>query len=305
MVVAGVALLILGIGPDIALFAGLVIGWFGWNPNIKSTSTMAHYLLSAVIILMGFGMNIGTVISTGTESLGITLISITGTLALGIWLARRFKIVPRLGLLLACGTSICGGSAIAAIGPAIKAHRQEMAVSMGVVFLLNGVALWVFPWIGHLVGLSQEQFGWWAALAIHDTSSVVGACAQYGQESLHTGTLIKLTRALWIIPLAFIAPKFLPKHPDMAHFDSKKINIPWPLIGFLAASILVTLLPDQPAQFLANCSEFGKPLMTLILFWIGASLSRQKIRQSGIKPILMALILWIIAASATLTWLVI
>ncbi|MEN6381607.1 MAG: putative sulfate exporter family transporter, partial [Synergistaceae bacterium] len=242
--------------------------------------------------LLGFGMHLDTVIRVGLTSVWITMISISLTLIIGMTLGRMFGVKRDLSLLLSTGTAVCGGSAIAAMSPSIGASQSDTGVAMAVVFLLNGAGLLIFPAIGRFFELSQQQFGFWAALAIHDTSSVVGAAAIYGAEALAIGTTVKLTRALWILPLAIGGAKL--------NRSESKAPFQWFLIGFLAAAAARSLFPAFEAVWDLG-SLAGKHLMTGTLFLIGAGLSRDKLKKIGFKPLFMAVTLWLIISILSLT----
>ncbi len=278
--------------PAIGLCLGAALGLSIGNKARSVTSKAGKYLLQGAVVLLGFGLQIGIVLKVGVASLGITFISIATTLAIGWALGRTLGVDRELSTLLSGGTAICGGSAIAAIAPSIGASSTNTAVAMAVVFLLNGLALIVFPPIGHMTGLTQEQFGLWAALAIHDTSSVVGAGAAYGAEALALATTVKLTRALWIVPVSFLAAR-------TNHRESHG-KIQWFLIGFLAAALLRSLFPqiDPAWDWLASA---GKRLMTATLFLIGAGLTLEDLKKAGGRPLSCALALWITVGAVSLS----
>jgi len=277
--------------PAIGLCIGALMGLTVGNPARDYTSRAGKYLLQGSVVLLGFGLPIGIVLKVGSESLGITAVSIGCTLALGWALGKAFKVDRDLTTLLSGGTAICGGSAIAAIAPAIGASGADTAVAMAVVFLLNGVALIVFPPIGHFFGLTQDQFGLWAALAIHDTSSVVGAGAAYGMAALALATTVKLTRALWIVPVSLVAAR--------VHRRNSKARIQWFLVGFLAAALIRTLLPQADPAW-TTLASVGKRLMTATLFLVGAGLTLEDLRKAGGRPLICALSLWMLVASISL-----
>jgi uncharacterized integral membrane protein (TIGR00698 family) len=234
---------------------------------------------------LGFGMNLQSALRTGKEGVMFTIISITITLVAGYCLGRFFRIEKKTSFLISCGTAICGGSAIAAISPVIKADEKQISVALGCVFILNSVALIIFPVIGHYFNLSETQFGMWCALAIHDTSSVVGAASKYGSHALEIATTVKLTRALWIIPVAFVST-FIFKN------KAGKISIPYFIGFFLLAMVANTYIPQIAVirPFLIYISKAG---LTLTLFLIGAGLSRKVLTIIGFKPLLAGLLLWL------------
>ncbi|MGD9667345.1 MAG: YeiH family protein [Synergistaceae bacterium] len=289
---AAVLLSILTPNPAWGLLLGAVAALLAGNPAAESTGKVSKKLLQIAVILLGFGMHLDTVIRVGLTSVWITMISISLTLIIGTALGRIFGVERDLSILLSTGTAVCGGSAIAAMSPSIGASQSDTGVAMAVVFLLNGAGLLIFPAIGRFFELSQQQFGFWAALAIHDTSSVVGAAAIYGAEALAIGTTVKLTRALWILPLAIGGAK-LNKSESKAPFQ-------WFLIGFLAAAAARSLFPALETVWDLG-SLAGKHLMTGTLFLIGAGLSRDKLKKIGFKPLFMAVTLWLIISILSLT----
>lgn len=285
------------ISSGLALFLGVALAVTLGNPHIEKTRKLTPKLLSWAVMGMGAGMNLGVIGRVGLQGVGYTMAGITLTILLGSALRRVFGTERVTSVLITVGTAICGGSAIAAVAPVIRARPQEISVSLGTVFLLNAVALFLFPPLGHFFDLSQHQFGLWSALAIHDTSSVVGASMQYGAEALQTGTTVKLARALWIVPVALLAGFAFRK--DHSGETSQKAKKPWFILGFLAAAALVTWIPAlQPAGHVV--SEVAKRLMVLTLFLIGASLNREAVKSVGPRPFLLGLSLWIIVGSSTL-----
>jgi uncharacterized integral membrane protein (TIGR00698 family) len=243
-------------------------------------------------------MNLGAIVKAGRDGVLFTIVTIFGTLALG-YLVGRFLVVPsKTSTLISSGTAICGGSAIAAVGPAINAEHEEMSVSLGTVFILNSVALFLFPILGHTLGLSENQFGIWAAIAIHDTSSVVGAAQAYGSEALATATTVKLARALWIAPIALMFA-YLYRKSDTE--GKAKVAIPWFIFFFIAAAAFRTYAPTLviPSVFdsLVNLAKAG---MTITLFLIGASLTPQTLRKVGTRPLIQGLLLWVAISIAGL-----
>ena len=241
---------------------------------------------------LGFNMNLQESLKSGSEGMLFTVVSVVGVMALGVLVGYWLNINRKTAYLISSGTAICGGSAIAAVGPVVKANENEMAVSLGVIFILNSVALFIFPPLGHLLDMTQQQFGTWAAIAIHDTSSVVGAGEAYGEEALQLATLIKLTRALWIIPLAFVT---------MFIFRDKtaKISIPWFIFIFVLAMVVNTYVP-LPEWFVSAMVWIAKRGMVVTLFLIGASLSLASIKSVGIRPLLQAVVLWVVISVASL-----
>ena len=289
---AAAFLSVLTSNPAWGLLLGSAAALSAGNPAAESTGKVSKKLLQIAVILLGFGMHLDTVIRVGLTSVWITMISISLTLIIGMTLGRMFGVERDLSLLLSTGTAVCGGSAIAAMSPSIGASQSDTGVAMAVVFLLNGAGLLIFPAIGRFFELSQQQFGFWAALAIHDTSSVVGAAAIYGAEALAIGTTVKLTRALWILPLAIGGAKL--------NRSESKAPFQWFLIGFLAAAAARSLFPAFEAVWDLG-SLAGKHLMTGTLFLIGAGLSRDKLKKIGFKPLFMAVTLWLIISILSLT----
>lgn len=288
---AAAALSVITPNPAVGLALGLAIALTVGNPAQKETSAASKKLLQLSVILLGFGMRFDAVLKVGAASLWVTLISISATLAIGSALSKVFGIERRLAVLLSSGTAICGGSAIAAMAPAISASSVETGVAMAVIFLLNGIALFLFPPLGHLIGLTQEQFGFWAALAIHDTSSVVGAASIYGAAALAIGATVKLTRALWILPVSYLGAR-LAKSEAKAKFQ-------WFLLGFLLAALVRSLAPQFGALWDAGALA-GKHMMTGTLFLIGGGLGRAELKKIGAKPLVMAAVLWFIISCLSL-----
>jgi uncharacterized integral membrane protein (TIGR00698 family) len=275
--------------PPLALALGLVLALTAGNPFGKQTSKPTKLLLQASVVGLGFGMNLQKVVQAGRTGILFTIATIAGTLLLG-WLAgRALGIERRTAHLISSGTAICGGSAIAAVGPVIDATDEEMSVSLGTVFILNSIALFVFPLIGHALHLSQTQFGVWAAIAIHDTSSVVGAAAKYGNEALQIATTVKLTRALWIVPLT-IGTALAFRH------KSTRIAIPWFILWFLVASVVRTYV-GGPWESIVTVAKIG---LTVTLFLIGAALSRKSIAAVGARPLILGVLLWIVISCVAL-----
>jgi uncharacterized integral membrane protein (TIGR00698 family) len=265
------------LSPPVALITGLVLAFTIQHPFRSEGQKVIKFLLQAAVVLLGFGMNLGAVAKAGRMGFGYTAISITFALAIGLALGALMRVKPRASLLIACGTAICGGSAIAAIGPITDAGEDEMAVALGTVFSLNAVALLIFPLIGHFYSLSQSQFGLWAALAIHDTSSVVGAAAKYGPQALEVGTTVKLVRALWIVPLALAVAWWRSRRGATRH---ARIAWPWFIGLFVLAAAVRTFLPHQDAAWDA-LSGLGKKALNVVLLLIGASLSPQMLKRVG------------------------
>lgn len=280
------------ISPPIALLMGLIIAQFIGHPYLHLNHKATHILLQVSVVGLGFGMNVTSALKAGKEGILFTIVSIIGTLVIGFFMGKFLKIEKKTSYLISTGTAICGGSAIAAISPVIKAEEKQISVALGTIFILNSVALFLFPFIGHQLNLSQSQFGMWCAIAIHDTSSVVGAASKYGPQALEIGTTVKLARALWIIPVAFLST-FIFKSKD------SKIKIPYFIGLFVLAMIANTYIPfvQQYNHYLTNIAKAG---LTLTLFLIGCGLNRKTISSVGFKPLIQGVILWVIIATAAL-----
>ena len=283
--------------PPLALFVGLIYALVFGQPFSKLNKKLSKKLLQYSVVGLGFGMNLQASLQSGKEGMAFTIISVVGTMLIGWLIGRKLlKVDNKTSYLIITGTAICGGSAIAASGPVIGAKEEQMSVALGTIFILNAIALFVFPVVGHWLGLSQEQFGLWAAIAIHDTSSVVGAGAAYGQEALKVATTVKLTRALWIIPLTFVT-SFV--------FKSKgqKVSIPWFILFFVLAMVFNTYvlgLSETGVSIGGVISSLARKCLTITLFFIGASLSRNVLKSVGLKPMLQGVLLWIIISVVTL-----
>jgi uncharacterized integral membrane protein (TIGR00698 family) len=279
------------VSPAIALLVGLIYGLTCTHPFQAESRNLTKFLLQSSVVALGFGMNLHEVLHAGRSGFVYTAVSIAAALLFGLGLGYVIRVPGKPSFLISAGTAICGGSAIAAVGPIIEASEEEMAVSLGAVFILNSVALFLFPSAGFALHLSESQFGLWSALAIHDTSSVVGATAKYGPTALAIGTTIKLARALWIVPLSV---------GTAVAFKSKaRIQWPWFILFFCIAALLNTLLPRFDAVFGA-LNHMGKLGLTVTLFLIGASLNRETLRKVGIRPLLQGLTLWVIVGVSTL-----
>ncbi len=283
------------IGPPLALAAGLVFGLTTVHDFHVESRNLSRFLLQAAVVCLGFGMNLDEVIHAGKSGFLYTAISITVALSLGVLLGKLLKVESTQSLLISIGTAICGGSAIAAMGPVLHASEEEMAVSLGTIFILNSVALLLFPLIGWGLHLSQTQFGLWAALAIHDTSSVVGAGAKYGPTALAVGTTVKLARALWIVPLA-IATAMIKK-------SKTRIQYPWFILYFCVAAMLASYVPRHvPASvpLFSALNHLGRAALTVVLFLIGTGITRTTLREVGVRPLIQGITLWILVASLSL-----
>lgn len=283
------------ITPPIALLMGLIIAQFIGHPYLYLNHKATHILLQVSVVGLGFGMNIHNAMKAGKEGILFTVISIIGTLIIGYFMGKYLKIEKKTSYLISAGTAICGGSAIAAISPVIKAEEKQISVALGTIFILNSIALVLFPIIGHQLDLSQNQFGLWCAIAIHDTSSVVGAASKYGTESLEIATTVKLARALWIIPIAFLSTLLFKN-------KNSKLKIPYFIGLFVLAMTANTYLPfvQTYSNYLVAIAKAG---LTLTLFLIGCGLSKQVLLSVGIKPLLQGVGLWIIISVFAL-WMV-
>ncbi|WP_291272639.1 putative sulfate exporter family transporter [Geothrix sp.] len=278
-----------------ALVGGALLALTLGNPLQALTRTWTHRLLPLAVVGLGADMNLRAVAKAGLHGLGYTALSLALVLALGLWLARWLKVDAEAGLLISVGTAICGGSAIAAVAPVIRAREQAISVALATVFLLNAAALVIFPPLGHAAGLSQDAFGLWSALAIHDTSSVVGAGLAYGPRALEVATTVKLARALWIVPLTLGLGWFLARRQPAAP-DAPPVKKPWFIAGFLAMAALVTFVPalHAPGHLIAVTA---RRVLVLTLFLIGAGLSREAVRSVGLRPFLQGLLLWLAVGS--------
>lgn len=280
------------ISPAISLFLGLTLGFTIGNPYKIKSSQISKYLLQFSVVGLGFGMNLYSALESGSEGMFFTIFSVTGVLALGYFLGKWMPIDSKIAYLISSGTSICGGSAIAAVAPIVKADSNQLSVSLGTIFILNAVALFIFPPIGRFLQLSQEQFGLWAAIAIHDTSSVVGAGSAYGDKALEVATMVKLTRALWIIPLAIVTTFFFKQ-------KNVKTKVPWFIIFFILAMTANTFL-SLPLILTSSLVLIAKKGMTITLFLIGSGLSVKVLRSVGVKPLILGITLWIFIGAISL-----
>ena len=283
------------LSPPLALTAGILFGFSFAHPYASQSRAAARFLLQASVVGLGFGMNLHEVLKAGRSGFLYTAISISFAILLGLALGKLLSVRGNASFLITTGTAICGGSAIAAIGPILQANEEEMAVSLGTIFILNSIALLIFPPLGNTLHLSQPQFGLWAALAIHDTSSVVGAATKYGPQALLIGTTVKLARALWIVPLA-LATAAIERNRSQnipASGDSRpRIPFPWFIGFFVLAAILNTYLPafEPLAHWLFTLGRLG---LTATLFLIGSGISRATLKEVGWRPLLLGVLLWL------------
>jgi len=305
LVLGAAAALAPGTSAAAGLLGGACLALTLGNPRARETQKWTSRMLPLAVIGLGAQMNLIAVAKAGLHGLLITAVSITLVLSLGLWLARRFKVDEDAGLLIAVGTAICGGSAIAAVAPVIRARAHQVSVALATVFLLNAVALVVFPPIGHALGLGQDPFGLWAALAIHDTSSVVGAGLAYGPRALEVATTVKLARALWIVPvtlfIGYLDARRRRKESGgtAAAADALPVKKPWFIAGFLVMAGLVTWIPALrlPGHWVAFAAQ---RVLVLTLFFIGAGLSRKAVKEVGVRPLLQGLALWLVVCAAGL-----
>jgi len=282
---------LLRLPPHLSLILGLALAfYFKFDESIYVfAKKWSSKILQYSIILMGAGLNFSNVLNSGLHGIVVTSISISVTLYLGFLLAKVFKVESPLQQLISVGTAICGGSAISAIAPVVKAKSLDIATAMGVVFLLNATAVFIFPILGQLFELSQNQFGTWAALAIHDTSSVVAASQIYGNEALKIGTTLKLTRALWIIPVTLLFAKFTSSNPQETSASS--LNKPWFILWFLLMSLLFSFV-SQLHFAIPALSQLSKIGLATTLFLIGLNLNKSQLQKIGLPPILLGVSLW-------------
>jgi uncharacterized integral membrane protein (TIGR00698 family) len=298
--------------PGLALAAGGVLALTCGNPFAAASRTSARFLLQSCVILLGFGIDLPTLLRVGREGALLAAATIALTFALGFLLGRWLKLGPMISLLVSAGTAICGGSAIAAVGSITRAKSAEITVAMATVFLLNALALYTFPTLGHALHLSDQQFGAWAGIAIHDISSVVGAAARYSAPALQTAAAVKLSRALWIVPVALAAAAFTRTKPvgladTTVGFDAEqtppatrgKLQIPWFIALFLLASILRSASPAIAAHT-GGIAHFATVGLTVTLFLVGAGLSRDTLMAVGWKPLLQGAVLWVAVSVAAL-----
>ena len=282
--------------PPVSLFLGLVFALLCGQAYPKFNKKVSKKLLQYSVVGLGFGMNLHASLASGKEGMLFTIISVVGTMLIGMFIGRKLLKVNRdTSYLISSGTAICGGSAIAAVGPVIKAKDSDMSVALATIFVLNAIALFVFPVLGQWLGLTQQEFGTWAAIAIHDTSSVVGAGAAYGEEALQVATTIKLTRALWIIPLALVT-SFIFKS------EGRKVSIPWFILWFIVAILINTYVLDAVPQVGKAISGLARKGLIVTMFFIGASLSADVLKSVGVKPLVQGVLLWLVISVGSLVY---
>ena len=284
------------ISSPIALALGFTLVVFIGNPFEKHLHQYIHLLLQISIVGLGFGLKLDEALQAGKTGLILTVVSIVSVMTLGYFLGRIFRLDKPLSYLLSAGTAICGGSAIAAVSPIIRPSTKQISLALAIVFTLNSIALFAYPAIGHLLNLSQEQFGLWCAVGIHDTSSVVGAASKYGDETLKIATTVKLARALWIIPVSLIT-MFIFKN------KTSKIKIPW-FIGYFILAILLNTYFPVLNTFSNSITALAKSGLNLTLFFIGSTLSVQTLKTIGFKPLITAVLLWITISAGSLLYII-
>ena len=282
--------------PPVALFLGLAFALLCGQAYPVFNKKVSKKLLQYSVIGLGFGMNLHASLASGKEGMMFTIVSVVGTMVMGMLIGRKLLKMNRdTSYLISSGTAICGGSAIAAVGPVIKAKDSDMSVALATIFVLNAIALFIFPVLGNWLGLTQQEFGTWAAIAIHDTSSVVGAGAAYGEEALQVATTIKLTRALWIIPLALVTSVIFKN-------GGKKINIPWFILWFVVVILINTYLLDSVPEVGKAISGLARKGLIVTMFFIGASLSTDVLKAVGVKPLLQGVLLWVVISVGSLAY---
>lgn len=288
------------VSPAVALFMGIAFALLFKAPHPKFSKTTSKYLLQLSVVGLGFGMNLHASLQSSKEGMMMTLVSVGGVMILGYILGKIMRLDKKLTHLISAGTAICGGSAIAAVSPVVDANENQTGMSLAVIFTLNAIALFIFPPIGHLLEMTQQQFGMWAAIAIHDTSSVVGAGASYGEQALIVATTVKLTRALWIIPIAIIST-FMFRRADGSR---QKISIPWFILFFIVAMVINTYISIN-SNILNIVSSLSHKALSVTLFLIGTGLSIATIREVGTRPIILGVSLWIAISVISLTAIII
>ncbi len=280
------------VSSPVALLGGFLFTLAWGNPFEAATPTAVNWLLKTSVVGLGFGMNLNQTLAAGRDGLGLTVFTIAFTLAAGFLIGRALGLQRPTSHLIASGTAICGGSAIAAVAPVIRATPKDIAIALGVVFALNSVALLLFPPVGHWLELSQHQFGLWSAIAIHDTSSVVGAALTYGEEALRVATTVKLARALWIIPVAVLSAVLF-------RTEGRAVKVPW-FIAFFVMAVIVNTVAPLPTALTTAITFASKRGLVLTLFLIGAGLSVERIREAGWRPMMLGVSLWVLISVISL-----
>ncbi len=291
-----IALISLFISPALSLFCGVIYAITFGNIFEQYSSKLSSYLLKIAVVGLGFGMNLMDSLKASSDGIIFTIFSVIAVMLIGAFFSKLLKIDRKAGYLISAGTAICGGSAIAAVSPVIKAKANDTSLSLAVIFILNAIAMIIFPYIGKLLELGQNEFGMWAAIAIHDTSAVVGAAKTYGEQALQVATTVKLSRALWIIPLSLIS---IPIFKSENNGQSGKISIPWFILLFIIAMIINTYFPLN--DIFSQTIKIGShKLLSLTLFLIGSRLSIEAIKSAGFKPILLGITLWVFISLVSL-----
>lgn len=298
-IVTGLCVLTPFISAPLALCSGIILAFLISNPFENLTRKYTKKLLALSIIGLGAGMNLKEVLQTGIQGLYLSAMTIAVTIFFGIALYKIIKTDRDICVLITIGTAICGGSAIAAIAPVIKANDRHITVALAIIFILNALALFTFPWLGHIFALSEPQFGIWSALAIHDTSSIIGAGMVYGPQALETATTIKLVRTLWIIPIVLITAYIYSRNKLTS--EKRGVPIPWFIGGFLMMAALVTWLPGLQSTGLV-IEQVARRLLVLTLFLIGTGLTVTNLKNVGLRPFVLGILLWLIIAGATLAF---
>ncbi|EIY8042957.1 putative sulfate exporter family transporter [Vibrio vulnificus] len=283
-----------------ALVLGFLLASTGLVPSQLPISTYTKKLLSYSIIGLGFGIQFQQAIAVTSDGIGLIVVTIVGTLLLGYLVAKVIKLETTTAYLISAGTAICGGSAIAAVAPAIKAKDQQIALALATVFVLNSLALFIFPVIGHALALDQQTFGTWAAIATHDTSSVVGAASAYGEQALTTATTLKLARALWIIPVALLSAMLFAR--GNGEEGKRKLVLPYFIFWYCGAIAFSDLFPQFETAY-QGIFSVAKQALVVCLFLIGCSISVEKLKSAGAKPLIFGLSLWVVISTTSLSWL--
>lgn len=288
------------VSSPIALVIGFLLASFSLVPTELSIASFTKKLLSYSIIGLGFGIHFDQALAVTSDGIGLIIATILGTLVIGMMIAKAIKLERTTAYLIASGTAICGGSAIAAVAPAIKAKDEQIGLALATVFVLNSLALFIFPVIGHAIGLDQHTFGTWAAIAIHDTSSVVGAASAYGEEALTTATTLKLARALWIIPVALVSAVIFSR--GNGEEGKSKLVIPYFIFWYCAAIAFSDFFPQFEVVY-QGIFAIAKQALVVCLFLIGCSISVSKLKSAGAKPLLFGVTLWVLISTTSLGWL--
>ncbi len=288
------------VSSPIALVIGFLLASFSLVPTELPIASFTKKLLSYSIIGLGFGIHFDQALAVTSDGISLIIATILGTLVIGMMIAKAIKLERTTAYLIASGTAICGGSAIAAVAPAIKAKDEQIGLALATVFVLNSLALFIFPVIGHAIGLDQHTLGTWAAIAIHDTSSVVGAASAYGEEALTTATTLKLARALWIIPVALVSAVIFSR--GNGEEGKSKLVIPYFIFWYCAAIAFSDFFPQFEVVY-QGIFAIAKQALVVCLFLIGCSISVAKLKSAGAKPLLFGVTLWVLISTTSLGWL--